>query len=87
MNYNDEKVVVGPGEMSDWPMICLSQYHNPALPFTAFCVHEITRRRLQPRNIENSPQEEQVASFLRSHFGPIIKLENSPRLWSKTDSN
>ena len=24
----------------------------------------------------------QVASFLRSYFGPIIKLENSPRLWS-----
>ena len=35
--------------MSDWLMICLSQYHNPALPFTAFCVHEITRRRLQQR--------------------------------------
>ena len=24
----------------------------------------------------------QVASFLRAYFGPIIKLENSPRLWS-----
>ena len=32
------------------------------------------------RNIEN--KERKVVSFLRSHFGPIIKLENSPRLWS-----
>ena len=24
----------------------------------------------------------QVASFFRSYFGPIIKLENSPRFWS-----
>ena len=45
------------------------------------------QRRQRPRGLVSYQgisrrQEEQVASFLRSYFGPIIKLENSPRLWS-----
>ena len=47
------------------------------------CNWKLTQKiRVKARNIENSHQEEQVASFLRSCFGPIFKLENSPRLWS-----
>ena len=34
------------------------------------------------KEYREQPSGRKVASFLQSHFGPIIKLENSPRLWS-----
>ena len=34
-------------------------------------------------NFIDNPQGIQVASFFRSHLSLIMKLENSPRLWSR----
>ena len=77
MNYNDEKVVVGPGEIdvrsADDLHITMSQsFSITDLP----CVHEIARRRLQERVAVKCERKSHWASS--AHF---LSLLSAKKAW------